>query len=63
MSEHIIKALLKQNDELKEQVSDLQYLIVQLMHDLRKDPADIEKLKDKLSWLESDMKALGEKDD
>jgi len=58
MSEHIIKALLEQNDELKERVADLEAFAVKLIHKFSQDPAEIENLKGKIGQIESDMKSL-----
>jgi uncharacterized coiled-coil DUF342 family protein len=60
MSEHIIKALLEQNDELKARVKELEEYVLNLIHILSQDPAHIIKPEKKIEQLESDMKALGE---
>jgi uncharacterized coiled-coil DUF342 family protein len=62
MSEHIIKALLEQNDELKARVKELDEYVLKLIHTLSQDPAHIIKLEKKIEQLESDMKALSEND-
>jgi uncharacterized coiled-coil DUF342 family protein len=60
MSEHIIKALLEQNDELKARVKELDEYVLKLIHTLSQDPAHIVKLEKNIEKLESAMKALGE---
>ena len=60
MSDHIIKALLEQNDELKARVKELEEYVLNLIHILSKDPAGIRKLEEKIEKIGSDMKALGE---
>jgi uncharacterized coiled-coil DUF342 family protein len=60
MSEHIIKALLEQNDELKARVKELDEYVLKLIHTLSQDPAHIMKLEKNIEQLESAMKALGE---
>jgi uncharacterized coiled-coil DUF342 family protein len=62
MSEHVIKALLEQNDELKARVKELDEYVLKLIHTLSQDPAHIIKLEKKIEQLESDMKALSEND-
>jgi len=61
MSEHIIKALLEQNDELKDRVKELDEYVLKLIHTLSQDPAHIVKLEKNIEQLESAMKALAEK--
>jgi uncharacterized coiled-coil DUF342 family protein len=61
MSEHIIKALLEQNDELKARVKELDEYVLKLIHTLSQDPAHIIKLEKNIEQLESAMKALAEK--
>jgi uncharacterized coiled-coil DUF342 family protein len=61
MSEHIIKALLEQNDELKARVKELDEYVLKLIHTLSQDPAHIMKLEKNIEQLESAMKALAEK--
>jgi uncharacterized coiled-coil DUF342 family protein len=61
MSEHIIKALLEQNDELKARVKELDEYVLKLIHTLSQDPAHIIKLEKNIEQLESAMKALVEK--
>jgi uncharacterized coiled-coil DUF342 family protein len=61
MSEHIIKALLEQNDELKARVKELDEYVLKLIHTLSQDPAHIIKLEENIEQLESAMKALVEK--
>jgi len=61
MSEHIIKALLEQNDELKARVKELEEYVLKLIHTLSQDPKNIIKLDENIEQLESAMKALVEK--
>ena len=61
MNEHIIKALLEQNDELKARVKELDEYVLKLIHTLSQDPAHIIKLEKNIEQLESAMKALVEK--
>jgi len=60
MSEHIIKALLEQNDELKARVKELDEYVLKLIHTLSQDPAHIIKLEKNIEQLESAMKSLVE---
>ena len=60
MSEHIIKALLEQNDELKARVKELDEYVLKLIHTLSQDPAHIMKLEKNIEQLESAMKSLVE---
>ena len=62
MSDHIIKALLEQNDELKARVKELEEYVLKLIHTLSQDPKNIIKLEKNIEQLELfAMKALVEK--
>jgi predicted RNA-binding protein YlqC (UPF0109 family) len=60
MSEHIIKALLEQNDELKARVKELDEYVLKIIHTHSQDPAHIMKLEKNIEQLESAMKSLVE---